>query len=459
MQALASCNVFLDVLNHANDFLTAAAAGDQTPLRLLDSLLTLLKRLQPQPDARNQIRSSTAQPILCTLRDLLGGGDHILRLGEEHDAAEALELLMQALHSEISAQFHRGAAGRLNAKSALNTILHQQPPSQQTEFCYFNSGENDAVLQAWHSLRLPCEGLTAVHMQCVRCRHHFDTHYNPFTTLTVPLPLCSQISPLGVARVLPRASLVPCFDAIFGYEVVSGVNCPGCSIKASLTDDGDVDQFLMEKMAKKATEEGVEEGERSSSTHQHPSLDAKPVIDDVSTLQQLRASVEHRRPLPSELSVKKIFQTAGNEGEVLANYVQRQSQVTRRSVVSRWPPLLILHLRRTFWSPRGQLIKVMGHLTFPLRLALESNDGQKITYSLVSVVEHSGLSAGTGHYVAYRKLRVKTTTTSTTASTTQQQHQQQQQWVRVSDENVEQIREVDVLKVDAVLLFYEKQQQ
>lgn len=410
-----------------------------TPL-ICGALVELLRSLQPRDTAH---RSLSSQNLLHTLQSALG--DHVLPLGEEHDAAEGLELLMQALSAELTTAFHAHAEKRLQAKAALRSVLKPaQSPAQL-----------DPLLVSWHAMRLPCEGLLAHHMQCVRCRYHFDTQYAPFMTLSMPLPVTAGVSNIGVARVAPNSSLVPCFDAIFGYELVTGVECPGCSVRASLMKSnipppkpptpptsprslatGGVEGIGGDLTIMPSAAEDGAKGAKISS----PRSSSKAFLTD------LWRCVDEMRPLPSERSIESAFKAAD------VPYLRQKSQVTRRGIVARWPPLLILHLRRTFWTPEGQQVKVVGHVRFPLRLALEAKDAQKVAYRLVAVIEHSGLSAGTGHYVTYRSIGVDVEK----AKNPKHAKHMPQKWVRVSDEDVKPVEESEVIAADAAMLYYQE---
>lgn len=79
---------------------------------------------------------------------------------------------------------------------------------------------------------------------------------------------------------------------------------------------------------------------------------------------------------------------------------------TKQYLVSKVPPVLILHLKR-FQSQRFGFRKLSKHVSFPLVLDLapvcKYHDKPKI-YALYGLVEHSGTMHG-GHYVAYVKAR------------------------------------------------------
>lgn len=403
-------------------------------------LLDIIKYLQPHPTNTSR-RSHSAQTLLNTLRTKLGNED-VLPLGEEQDAAEGLELLLQALSSEISAAFHAHAKDALQVKAVQHVLRNPDVYS-----CPFSISQPDVLLAGWKSMRLPVEGLTATRMQCVKCRHHFDTQFTQFTALSMPLPtakggtaITTMGNLLGIARVPSDCSLIPCFDALFGYELVSGVHCPGCSIRASLK------QVEKTHLSVNTT--------KSLSPHQSPSLPLPRAVTTtnpknqatVAALKNIQYCVDERRPLPSQSFVEALFQAAD-----IPYLKQTQTHVTRQSVVVRWPSVLVLQLRRSIWTPDGRLMKVVGHVKFPLALRLEAKDDQKVSYQLRAVVHHSGLSAGTGHYTTFRKLQVgQMSNTRNAHSSTSSK------WVKVSDESVKPIEEVEVLAAEASTLLYEK---
>jgi len=430
LQALASCNLFLDSLQHIQSVIS------DSKTQFCQGLLDIIKYLQPRP-ADVSRRSHSAQNLLRTLRTTLGN-QAILPLGKEHDAAEGLELLLQALSSEISAAFYAHAKAPLQYKAALHVLLNP-------DYYSFPSliSQPDVLLAGWKSIRLPVEGLTATRMQCMKCRHHFDTQFTQFTTLSMPLPTVSSSKGgtvsaagnlLGIARVPSGCSLIPCFDGLFGYELVSGVRCPGCSIRASLKQVGKTNLPLnnTEPMSLQSPLPGA--GSTNSKNQA-----------TVAALEKMQNCVDERRTLPSQLFVEPLFQAAG------IPYLEQTQVVTRQSVVVRWPSVLFLQLRRAIITADGRLVKVVGHVKFPLALRLEARDDQKVSYQLKAVVHHSGLSADTGHYITFRKLKV-----SQMSNTRDAHSSTSSKWVKVSDESVKPVEEVEVLNAEAILLLYEK---
>lgn len=422
LQALASC----DVLLRALDTFRSEIGAPESATPLLTALRDLLTRLQPL-ESGTPAPSLSAQPLLAQLRAAFTGGGTAapLPLGEEHDVAEACELLMQALTAETEAAFRGHAKARLEARAALRAVLSPAPVP-------------DAALAGWRAARMPYEGLLSAQMQCVRCRHHFSTHYTPLATLSLPLPVAGAAA-LGVLRVTPGSTLAPCFEATFGFELVTGVGCPGCSIKASLEAAGLVPPPKKAAMLPAPSSPRAVAGAARSVASDKPSISP-----EVEAVHDLWRSVAARGPLPDDAATAAALAAAGAPPRTV------RSQVTRRSVVARWPPLLALHLRRAFWTPEGHQMKVVGPLRFPLRLALQAGGAQLVSYMLVAAVEHAGMSTNSGHYVAYRSVGEEVGAAAAAAGGPPRR------WVRVSDEDVQAVAESDVMAVQASMLFYQR---
>lgn len=206
LQALAACQTLLEALQ--SDIRRVQLPPDST----CTALTQLLQDLQPIPAAHQHSR--TAQPLLKTFKDSLP--DVLFPWGEEHDAAEALEVLLGCLDGEIAACFHATAQQRLVARSTIKAVMAR------------SRSRADPVLATWRAVHLPCQGIMATEMKCTLCRHDFETQLTPFNVLTLPVPLVrDRAGLLGTASVAPGASLGTCLEAAFAFEMVKGVRCPG----------------------------------------------------------------------------------------------------------------------------------------------------------------------------------------------------------------------------------------
>ncbi|KAL9245686.1 hypothetical protein vseg_019309 [Gypsophila vaccaria] len=180
----------------------------------------------------------------------------------------------------------------------------------------------------------------------------------------------------------------------------------------------------------------------------------------------------------------------------------RFSHTFKQLYIAHFPQILCLHLQRTSMNAFGEVVKIQGHVSFPLILdlspfmkyefgiqkrnvneskgpvtAVEVKDEPSKTspqwcslqsgtdkvatndsvpsktqlYRLVSVVEHFG-RAGSGHYTVYRGVRAQIEEGDVDGG----RNVLPLQWFRISDSDVHHASEEDVLGADASLLFYER---
>ncbi|CAA6667658.1 unnamed protein product [Spirodela intermedia] len=189
------------------------------------------------------------------------------------------------------------------------------------------------------------------------------------------------------------------------------------------------------------------------------------------------------------------------------------SNASKRLVIARCPKILCVHLQRAAMGLSGEMIKVQGHVSFPLVLDLfpftaaakdvelgtsgetileraekhqasafvghhlgmqqwlralpcldnlnggdfsgeshtEMAPSSSSILRLISVVEHYGGSGG-GHYAVYRKLTVDPHEAGPMVWT----QGQPSQWFYISDHRVSPVSEEAVLGAEASLLFYER---
>ncbi|XP_076244105.1 ubiquitin specific protease 16/45 isoform X2 [Calliopsis andreniformis] len=159
---------------------------------------------------------------------------------------------------------------------------------------------------------------------------------------------------------------------------------------------------------------------------------------------------------------------------------------TKQYLISRVPPVLILHLKR-FQAQQVDFRKVTKHISFSMLLDLTpicKNHKKSKMYALYGIVEHSGTIYG-GHYVAYVKSRVplasndprwsflpskgdkhkdddsssscsESDTEEAAANSSSTVEPPPGKWYYVSDSRVSEVDETTVLQSQAYLLFYER---
>lgn len=173
------------------------------------------------------------------------------------------------------------------------------------------------------------------------------------------------------------------------------------------------------------------------------------------------------------------------------------TKATKQYLISVAPTILILHLKRFEFGDHDRIRKISHHVKFPLRLDLSPYRATRneTFYSLYAVVQHSQRGKNNGHYIAFVKVRPGMATddprwqlaskannkegtrsrkkplsrsnsnTSENASKILDEidepfvapNDRTTQWYRVSDTDVKPVTEDSVLKIQAYLLFYERE--
>lgn len=226
------------------------------------------------------------------MQSLHGPPDHLPHPGEEHDAAEGLELLCNLVAAELQAAFAGGVARQLLGRASLAALLScgagcgkwqdvaaaavARPCSDgscsaahgvgdatstlaQPSVTSANSGGSSGVdhgsgpaagsappapppdpllATCRRRMRLPLQGSTATELQCARCRHRSWLELAPFWVLPLGVPTAPGRTLLGNVPAAPGASLDGCLAAFFGYELLQGWHCTRCSLAASLEAAG-----------------------------------------------------------------------------------------------------------------------------------------------------------------------------------------------------------------------------
>ncbi|XP_062192297.1 ubiquitin carboxyl-terminal hydrolase 2-like [Phragmites australis] len=149
----------------------------------------------------------------------------------------------------------------------------------------------------------------------------------------------------------------------------------------------------------------------------------------------------------------KLGNSAHQVGENQNEKRYMSGHAIERTLISKLPPVLTVHLLRFDRDSNLKHFKKSGHVSFEENLDLgsfvdpRSEDKGNSTYSLVGVVEHVG-TLDCGHYVAYvRASRIRSHQQLSSGSSS---------WFRASDLNIKEVSLEEVLKCEAFLLFYER---
>lgn len=183
--------------------------------------------------------------------------------------------------------------------------------------------------------------------------------------------------------------------------------------------------------------------------------------------------------------------------KVRCHQCDTNTKATKQYLISEPPDVLILHLKRFEFGDHDRIRKISHHVKFSPHLDLSSyrTTERETMYSLYAVIHHKQRVKNNGHYIAFVKVRpnisdddprwqsvakkkgsrgrmnsqssvdksgaetagvddkqpsADTASDATTSTRTQ--------WYRLSDTDVQPVDECEVLKVQAYVLFYERDQ-
>ena len=300
--------------------------------------------------------------------------------------------------------------------------------------------------------RNPLEGLLAQRVGCLRCGYVEGLSLIPFNCLTVPL---------GRQWMYDIRS---CLDEYTGLESINGVECAKCTL---LHTKQQLERLLSQIQAQSSGD------------------------DDVATSGMLKALKD------SSLERLAAVDVALEEADFSDNTLLKKCQInanskvsttkSRQAVVARAPKSLAIHVNRSVFDEiTGAQTKNFADVRFPYRFDLGSwclgggvsSSNQEVeewntdpalsmlsseieevplhlqkVYELRAVVTHYGRHEN-GHYICYRKYPLPRT--SDIAST----DQPAERWWRLSDDEVSQVSQDNVLSQGGVfMLFYEQVQQ
>jgi len=155
---------------------------------------------------------------------------------------------------------------------------------------------------------------------------------------------------------------------------------------------------------------------------------------------------------------------------------QKKCNATKTVILHHSPQALLLSFRRTRWSPKRGLHKDSRKVEFPLTLdatrILSAPPEECCVYKLSAIVSHSGSSPLCGHYIAWCRVVSplpgtlngihKNTSNGACGSPTMRNNnsdeEEKEQWYLFNDANVSVAKEDEVLRAEAFILLYERQQ-
>ncbi|KAK9815759.1 hypothetical protein WJX72_009067 [[Myrmecia] bisecta] len=172
LQGLAACPSYVTYLERAVE------ATDQEEAPLAAALLNCLQSLQADWHTSGCHTAASARPFLDAFRNYRTA--NMLEDGQQNDAAEALELLLDTVSSELQRWFRSHGAIQLAGQGLLSSIADQTR---------MHMGSAAKALHAWKTLGAPpLEAMLAHEMVCVKCQHRFSWQFAPCLALHLSLP-------------------------------------------------------------------------------------------------------------------------------------------------------------------------------------------------------------------------------------------------------------------------------
>ena len=372
---------------------------------------------------------------------------------QQQDAQEYFSKIMDGLEKDAAgASNSRYCQMRLATLTRRSSMGDMDPAADNTESTLRTSrmSQLPGELQALMA-RNPLEGLLAQRVGCQQCGYVEGLSLVPFNCLTVPL---------GRRRMY---DVRECLDEYTELEAISGVECAKCTLdqaKAQLS-------HMLNQLSKKQ------------------SLDAKDNHND--QISGLRGNAQKRLDL-----VQRALEDEDFSDSVLKKcQIPAKSYVSttksRQAVVARAPKALVIHVNRSIFDElSGEQSKNQASVRFPLKFSLGSwclgtqqenqeanmeNWNTNPTQSMLeNIPDHPSLNSGpfyelravithygrheNGHYICYRRspytVKVETGLDTSGVDT-------KGPWWRLSDEEVTEVSEENVLAQGGVfMLFYEQ---
>lgn len=421
LQALSSLSDF-------RTFLDRFAESDQLEDSSLSALLELTRNLNDRSESCKHMW------IPAKLKSM--------NSWQQQDAQEYFSKVMDQLENDVKKLWHEEPAPSDPGLSLLpkHSVDHKPPHSLPSKH---NTVDN------------PVDGLLAQRVGCLQCGYAEGISLIPFNCLTLPLGKN------------PTYDIRDCLDSYTDLELIEGVECGKCTLVRAAKQ---LQQLLS----------------ALPNTTSLPSPDDSVISDTKRTAYNARLQA-----VTSALETSSFSDATLSKACQIPPKLRVTSTKTRQAVVMRQPKCLVLHVNRSMFDEHtGDLLKNYAKVSFPAQFDLSewcggnsnttSDEPRKdedeeskqhdieletwqmdpsksmlstatsthnSPYRLQALITHQGRHEN-GHYICYRKLPRASSHTSSG---------QQEQWWRLSDEQVWEVSEEEVLAQGGVfMLFYER---
>jgi len=367
---------------------------------------------------------------------------------QQQDAQEYFSKVMDQLENDVKELWKEEPAPSDSGLSRL-PILHLPKLSTDHKLPQSLPSRHNTVDN-------PVDGLLAQRVGCLQCGYAEGISLIPFNCLTLPLGKN------------PTCDIRDCLDSYTDLELIEGVECGKCTLIRAAKQL----QQLLSAL---------------------PNTTSAPSPCD-STSDTKRTAYNNRlQAVTSALETSSFSDATLSKACQIPPKLRVTSTKTRQAVVMRQPKCLVLHVNRSMFDEyTGDLLKNYASVTFPPQFDLgewcggnssaSSDEPRKdedeqskqpdiepetwqmdpsksmlstfsatatcnSPYRLQALITHQGRHEN-GHYICYRKLPRASNLTSP---------EQQEQWFRLSDEQVWDVSEEEVLAQGGVfMLFYER---
>ena len=417
LQGLASLDSFSNYLNGPGS--QKDETKDDSEMKMADSLRDLIARLKDPSNNGKRIWTPAALKSMSSW--------------QQQDAQEYFSKVLDEIDKEIEK-----AVGQFSNSPSLTTKDQAEPVAKEKK-------SSPSELMPTSTVRNPLEGLLAQRVGCTRCGYSDGLSMIPFNCLTVPLGKSWSYD------------ISQCLDEYTDLESIEGVQCGKCTLLRT--------ERLLKMLADK-------EQDLSTSNVGHQSV-----------LERLRV-------------VEEALEDDDYEDKTLTQKckIPPKNRMTttksRQAVIARPPKSLVIHVNRSMFDEMtGELKKNYAEVKFQNRLDLgpwclgsngkvpddsveewlldpaESMIASRRrrsrirgpSYELRAVVTHFGRHEN-GHYIAYRKhpAAVEEADGEAGEGPEKEKAPRRSQWWRLSDDDVSQVSEDNVLNQGGVfMLFYD----
>jgi len=311
--------------------------------------------------------------------------------------------------------------------------------------------KSTAVKRNKASTQLPIAGSISSQITCLTCGFQPEPNVSSFLTLTLNVPHHSSSTTLDT-----------CLDGLLKVETIDDYMCQGCMISFFK----DVCQDELQRPIDPPMKEKLEA--MLADLDQDPETWASQGVGKIQHSLGIDARTNPKR---AEAFLKRLSKND-----------PARRRIQKHTSISKFPPVLVVHLSRSVFDPSAFSTKNTARVEFPEVLVLGSIGEKRRKYHLSTMITHRG-GHNSGHYETLRRMkedeiRDKDTGENVTDRIGAAQDDEQAEagkdkdeknktrkrrpkvsdrWWRISDDKISECRTKDMLNMqrEVYILFYE----